>query len=147
MRVRCVSNKPEDAQSSHEYVGSGTGNNSPFYLLTPGKEYTVYAETRVDNVKLYLLLDDAQPSEDELLDSLGEPDPTWYASSLFVVVDKNIDSTWRKIEGTMWTQSGETISFPEFVKNGRNFYSKLLDGDKGTIDVFLTYVKKYKKAV
>ena len=47
----------------------------------------------------------------------------------------------------MWTQSGETISFPEFVKNGRNFYSKLLDGDKGTIDVFLTYVKKYKKAV
>ncbi len=147
MRVRCKDNRPEAAQGTHKYLGKGTGNNSPVYLLTLGKEYVVYAVAEVGHERMYLLLDDSQHPIDELLKRWGgDPDPAWYDAKLFDVIDQTVDPIWRKTNGTVWTSTGGTWAFPEFAENPRAYYYWLIEGRADEVATFLRYAKRYEAA-
>ncbi len=140
MHIKCISNKPQDARTTEKYLGKGSGSNLSIYPLTIGKQYTVYAISRINKSEMYLILDDDQPE-----DVKEGYEPVWYDVNLFEVVDRTIDSTWETMRGTMWTRwRGETKSFPEFVRNGRQFYAAVLDDDPSALRVFSKYIKKYE---
>ncbi|SRR6266536_116721 len=144
MRVKCVSNNPQNAAATHKYLGSSTGTNQSTYLLTIDKEYAVYATARIGKETIYLICDDAQ-GEEELLAYGGEPDPAWYDANLFEILDSWTDPSWQTAQGTIWTRDGQTMSFPEFVEDASRFYHKLLEGEPKEVETFLRYVDRYSK--
>jgi len=44
----------------------------------------------------------------------------------------------------IWTDRGEVWSFPEFVKQPKEFYHWLIEGRKEEVDIFLKYMRKYE---
>jgi hypothetical protein len=148
MVVKCVSNDPENSKQTSKYLGDGSGSNLPTYPLTPGKEYVVYGIARIKkNIGTYLILDDDQTEGDYSPIKLNDYEPIWYDKNLFEVVEETIDPEWQSMEGTMWTRGGETISFPEFVQDGRGFYHWLLEGRAKELKIFSQYINKYEPRV
>jgi|GEM_PF-3474621 len=148
MIVRCISNNPKASKRTDKYLGQGLGSNLPTYPLTPGKEYVVYGMADIkENVGVYLILDDDQTAGDYSAVKLNDYEPVWYDKSLFEVIEETVDPEWQSMKGTMWTRRGETISFPEFVQNGKSFYYWLLEGREEELKVFSKYIHKYEPRI
>lgn len=145
MRVKCISNKPEDGQSTDEYTGSGSGSNLDHYPLTVGDEYAVYAIANIGGEKMYLLIDDFNDETHKILRDMEAPRVMWYNASLFQVVDPTIDPTWQvSAQGSMWNEDEIIHSFPEFVSDENMFYTNLFEGEQKEIDIFKKYMRKYE---
>lgn len=142
MILQCISNKPEDVGLAGKYIGKGSGNNSSGYPLTIGREYAVYGIAKVNHAVLYLILDD-ELNTDYRTNSY---EPVWYSKTLFNVLDERVDANWTTMKGTVWTNSGETASFPEFINEGIVFYEKLLEGNPEREKTLLNYINKYESA-
>jgi hypothetical protein len=146
VKVICRYNDLAKAKATRRYTRSGSGNNTRTYLLTIGKEYTVYAKSVIGRRVYYLVLDDANPATDELLKHYGKPNPTFYDANLFSPPDVPVQSDWKTMKGTVFTRRrGETTSFPEFVSHGTSFYADLLEGTPETVNVFARYMKRYER--
>jgi len=144
MVVECVSNNPKEAEQTARYLGVGSGSNLSEFPITVGKTYTVYGISEIkESQKLYLILDDDQTEGDYPLIKTDDYEPVWYDSNLFRVADESLDPQWQTMPGTMWTNTGKTVSFPEFIKDGRRFYAELLDGDIERVRTFSRYITKY----
>jgi hypothetical protein len=133
MRVKCVANSGKKLLKTNVDEKAGFGRNEIF-LITPDKEYVVYAITTLNNCMWYYIAED--------IFGKGRHFPIWHPAELFKIVCNKISRTWvvgtRNVDGK--GNLSPIISFSDWVKNGE-YYERLADGDKEAYKVFLKYKK------
>lgn len=142
MTIKCISNIPTHVDATRRYVGEGTGTNTHTYPITLGSVYRVYGVFKMPNGSvMYLILDDTNPTEEEILSGHGAPDPSPYDAALFEVIDTH-STDWVEVAGTPFTKHGSTISFADFCSDG--YYEELLDEENAALEAFKTEIRKQR---
>jgi hypothetical protein len=128
MKLRCKANSGRALIKSNIKPEGYYTLKTKFYI-TVDREYVVYAISTINNTTWFAITDD---------DYYAGSYPMWKPAELFEIVEHKIP---REFIFGVYTNGGEDmsvrpiISFPEWV-NDREFYTKLVDGDKKTLEVF-----------
>jgi len=134
MKVKCIANNGTHLRRCNISSDTGYTIDSKF-LLTVGKEYTVYGIT-IEMGSLWYYV-----TEDIFNDNINNVRfPIWRPSELFEVIDNRISKTWVVgcldfgIEGLV-----PILTFPEWANNHWDYYDRLADGEEEAFEVFMKY--------